>query len=227
MKYNLPQNTVLVEPSQQTRDGFYELGPEETQIFVFSVPPKKYIKLGIAIISVDCEDLSMTGWFSRKPLDIPMFPYHSGLNPFYVRKNYSYDEMYAGSNGTKLTIYDKDYVTPFPDGVTDYRLQAGGDIIDATLQYSGNTPSQPSMRPLIDKTQELVIDNNQEFYFFNVRNLQNKAKSFRLLTSTTQPDCDPHQDLDSHTNATNEYIKKNVGDFASSFRYPSQNRPTF
>lgn len=222
MRFNLPQNTIFYDENSRSAEGFYQMVPLATHIFEFTIPQDSFIKIGIAITSVDCEDLSMYGWFTKRPLDDALFYMDSGMNPFYIKKNYSYDELYAGNHGSKFTLFDKNF--KFPESNILYTKLVTGSSIESEMKtYDDKHPSMTPVKDIVHESHRLLVDNNQTF-FLNLRNLQNRIKNYRILFSTDGDACNAFEDLDR---MPSNYRESDGSKMFSNFRYPSDNRPTY
>lgn len=214
----LPQNTSYFKFDDNTKNGIYHMNPMETHIHEFNVPPNGFIKIGVAVITMNCEDETLQGYFSDKPLGQQLFYGNSKVNLFSIKKNYSYDEMYYGSNGTVFTIYDSKYIIDDTPIIKSYRANQTNTIYSETNEPDPLKPSYTPMNKILEVSSRLILDSGP-IYYIMLKNLQNKEKEYRYVTSIN----DTEQDT-MDNECINNYKVSDKSDMYPHFRYPSDNR---
>lgn len=216
----LPQNTIFYDVGIQNKDYLYPMLPQADHVHAFQVPSKGKIQISIALTEINCEDFTLQGYFSDTILGQSLFPNLDYVNPFYVRKNYSYDTMYYASQSSNYVIYDDEYVFP-KTNILSAEIVANNKI---QAYISGPNPSAPSYTPVneINDAVNRLILSSSKIYYVNLKNLQNKAKSYKLTFSNGS---------NANSSPPNECLKtveeSDTSNIYNKFRYPSQNRPSW
>lgn len=93
---NIADNTWLLDYSEFSSDGYYDLKPGETLVFPWQVKPESYTETTITQTNLSAQDHTVQAWLSRKPVDDVMF---------YPMVNYM-TNLVASRNGTVIDVYD-------------------------------------------------------------------------------------------------------------------------
>lgn len=215
----LPQNTSYFTFDDNTKNGIYHMNPLETHIHEFLVPKDGFIKIGIAIITMNCEDETLKGYFSDKPMGQQLFYGNSMVNLFSIKKNFSYDELYSGSNGSVFTIYDSTYKFDDSPVIKANRYNGTNTICAEQNEPDPLCLSKTPMKKILEVSSRLILDSGPTYYVM-LKNLQNKEKEYRYMTSILD---NPEDQMDNE--CINNYKVSDKSNMYPHFRYPSNNRP--
>lgn len=214
----LPQNTIFWDLNSTNVDDLYPMRNEAKHIHAFQVPENGYIRIMISLITINSEDETLQGYFSEKPLGLPLFFGNSMVNPFVIRKNYMYDELYYGNKASIFKIYDTSY-TDFDDTPFVYSKREDNTIVAQMNTTNPEHPDQTPVRKMFEIASRLQLPSGKTYYV-NLTNLQNSDKTYKLMFST-----------DDSVNSTmpnpcpDNYKCSDGSNMFSNFRYPSSNTP--
>ena len=213
----LPQNSIFYDLNAINKDNLYPMRGTANHIHAFQVPSEKYIDIKISQVTINSQDGILQGYFSDQPMGQRLFYGNTNVNPFVIKKNYSFNEINTGNHGSIFRIYSKDYIFDDKNIVYSKFENSTNSIVSEISSPDPNFQSYTPVKQIVDVATRLIVNPNQTYYV-NLTNRQVKDITYKFLI-----DDETNPSVMDDTKCINNYQVSDESNLYPHFRYPSRN----